>query len=173
LIARYSLSLRVVHWLTALLILAQVSLATLNILLYEPRPILAEWLVQAHISLGAVILTLAVCRVALRLRSPVPARPSSRTLRIASNCVHILLYVCLMILPVSGYLRLAALGFEIRLFGVLPLPALAPNIPLAKSASGFHDAAALVLGALLVMHITAAVFHKQLDGKAVLNHMAI
>lgn len=167
----YSLGLRILHWLTAVLVLVQVSLAVLNTLLYEPRPILAEWLVQAHISLGAVILTLTLCRILLRLRSPVPPRSPCPTIRNASNCVHLLLYACLLALPISGYLKLAALGFEIRLFAGLPLPALALDPALAAGAKVVHEATALVLGALVMAHIAAALLHNRLDGQSVLRRM--
>lgn len=169
----YSLTLRLVHWLTAFMIVTQVALAILNRLLYEPRPVLAEWLVQAHISLGVTILILTLCRVVLRLHSPVPPRSSSTAVRITSSCAHTLLYLLLIALPVSGYVRLAALGFEIMLFGEVPLPPLKPNVALAMLAKEFHDIAALFLGSLLVAHISAAVFHNYLDGKAVLGHMRI
>ncbi|XWN33640.1 MAG: hypothetical protein ROR55_11540 [Devosia sp.] len=40
--AKHGLVLRLLHWVTALLVLGQVVLAILNSLLYEARPILAE-----------------------------------------------------------------------------------------------------------------------------------
>ncbi len=170
-IVKFSLGLRIIHWITAVLVVVQVSLAVLNILLYEPRPILAEALVQAHISVGALILLVTLVRVVLRLLSPVPARSGSRVIRVASGCVHVLMYVCLITLPVSGYLKLAALGFEIRLFGVLTLPSLELNLALATSAREFHDAAGVVLVALIAAHIAAAVLHQRLDGARVIGHM--
>lgn len=169
----YSLGFRVVHWLTAFLVLVQVTLAVLNIVFYEPRPVFAEWLVQAHISVGALILTLTLFRLGLRLAERVPAGSSNRGVRLASTGVHVLLYACLISLPISGYLRLAALGFEIRLFGAFTVPALDLNVTLARHAATLHQSTALLLGILLIMHISAAVFHRRLDGVSVLNRMVI
>jgi len=169
---RYSLCLRAIHWATVGLVLLQISLAVANIVLYEPRPVLAEALVQTHISFGAVVFILTLARIGARLASPVPPKSTTSVLNYAANVVHIVLYICLFVLPVTGYLKLAALGFTITLFGLVPLPALPLNVPLAQSASALHDGLAIALGCLLTLHIAAAVFHHRIDGRFVLPHMA-
>ena len=170
---QYSLTLRVLHWTTAGLVALQVILAIANIVLYEPRPVLAEALVQTHISFGAVVFLLSLARVGARFASPAPVKSPTPALNAAAQAVHVFLYLCLFALPITGYLKLAALGFTITLFGVVPLPALPLNVPLAQSANGLHDAVALVLGGLLALHVAAALFHRRLDGRSVLPHMAL
>ncbi|MEM8852308.1 MAG: cytochrome b/b6 domain-containing protein [Pseudomonadota bacterium] len=157
---RYAPALRFIHWLTALLVFVQVTLAVLNIVFYEPRPVLAERLVQAHLSLGAVIFMVTVVRLGVRLGGRRPTPLFGQGTGMAARTVHGLLYVCLMVLPVSGYIKLAALGFEITLFGVVALPALPVQLRFAAAADTVHDTAALALGTLLVLHIAAAFAHK-------------
>jgi len=169
--ADYSLGLRLCHWITAVFVFAQVSLTLLNLLIYELRPILAEVMVQAHISLGAIILVLTLVRIAARLFSPVPKRSHWRALRGVARCVHFMLYACLLTLPISGYLKLAWLAFDVTLFGTVTLPVLALNVSLAASASAVHDATALTLAVLLLLHIAAALLHRHFDGQSVLGHM--
>jgi len=170
---QYSLILRWIHWTTTLLVLIQVSLAISNIVLYEPRPILAEWLVQTHISIGSVILLLTVLRIIARAQSPCPPRSKKKGLRVAAGVVHGLLYLCLLALPLTGYLKLAALEFTVTLFNAITLPTLPLNISLASSANAAHDAIAIVLGGLILIHIGAALLHPRFDGQSVLWHIAI
>ncbi|MEL7348266.1 MAG: cytochrome b/b6 domain-containing protein [Pseudomonadota bacterium] len=157
--ARYGQRLRLIHWVTAVLVAVQVSLALLNIALYEPRPVLAEALVQSHISVGAVLFLLTVARVFLRCFTGVVPRSDVPALRYAAMINHCLLYVCLLVLPITGYLKLAALGFTVTPFGLLPLPALSLNVPFARMADLAHDGTAILLSLLLSLHIAAAILH--------------
>ena len=169
---RYSLHLRVIHWVTAALVAVQVTLALLNIALCEPRPILAEALVQAHISLGSVLFLLTLARLVARWCSPTPPKSGNTILRFAATSTHAALYACLFALPITGYLKLAALGFTVTLFGFLALPPLSLNVPVAQFANQAHDLIALGLGALVVLHIAAAVFHRRVDGRSVTYHIS-
>ena len=107
---RHGLVLRLLHWLTVALVVLQLTLAGLNAWLYEPRPILAESLVQAHISSGAVLLALTIIRIAVRTFGH-SALPSISSWPAIAATVQLCLYFCLLMLPVSGYVHLAALGF--------------------------------------------------------------
>lgn len=172
---RYALGLRVVHWLTAAFVVVQLATAALNAVVYEGRPLIAETAVQIHISIGAAILVLTVLRVALRLHYGAPRMPGTppRWIRLCAGAVHGLLYLSLIAFGVTGYLKLALLGFEIRLFGLVALPAL----PLAPDwALGFasaHRAAAILAGLVLSVHIVAAIGHRRLFGTPVLHRMGL
>ena len=161
------------HLATALLVLAQVALAGVNALVYEGNPVLAEAAVQAHLSLGAVVLALTVLRLFCRLSLDVPALPDDMQTgaRRAAQVVHAALYLLLLALPLSGYVKLAALGYEIVLFGLFALPPLPFDPVLATAARDLHAAAAVILGVLLTGHIAAALLHRRLFGQAVLRRM--
>ncbi len=171
--ARYSPALRILHWTTVALLAAQITLALLNVALYEPRPILAEALVQAHISLGALLFLLTLARITARWRSPTPPKSDNPVLRVAATATHTALYACLFALPITGYLKLAALGFTVTLFGFVPLPPLSLNVPVAQFADQAHDLIAVGLSGLLVLHIAAAMFHRHLDGRRVLHRISL
>lgn len=170
---RFPASLRSLHWLTAGLVVVQVALAAANALLYESRPVLAETLVSTHLSFGLLILLLTVIRLAVRLGPGAPRPPTSPIAfcRWAARIAHTALYGLLIRLPLSGYVKLAALGFEIGFFGLFTLPALAFDPALTSDARQVHSAAALLLGLLLALHVTAALLHRRLDGCAVLQRM--
>ena len=155
------------------MVLAQVALAAVNALVYEGHPVLAEAAVQAHLSFGAAILMLTVLRFVCRLSLGVPALPDDMPPAAcrAAQAVHAALYLLLLALPLSGYVKLAALGYEILLFGVLALPPLPFDPVLATAARDLHAAAAVLLGILLTGHITAALLHRRLFGQPVFQRM--
>ena len=152
---------------------AQVVLAAVNALVYEGHPVLAEAAVQAHLSFGATILVLTVLRFVCRLSLGVPALPDDMppAARRAAQSVHAALYLLLLALPLSGYVKLAALGYEIVLFGILALPPLPFDPALATAARDLHTTAAVCLGILLTGHIAAALLHRRLFGQPVLQRM--
>ena len=170
---RYPLALRLLHGATAALVVGQVLLAAVNAAVYEQNPAFAERVVQAHLSLGAVVFCVTGIRLVWRLSVPLPALPGamSKLARAAARAVHALLYALLLVLPVSGYVKLAALGYQVLLFGILPLPVLPFDPVLAASAKALHAGSALLLGLLIAGHIGAAVFHRWLFGQPVLARM--
>ncbi|MEO1723873.1 MAG: cytochrome b/b6 domain-containing protein [Pseudomonadota bacterium] len=172
--ARHSLGLRLLHWATALLVLVQVLLAALNRLLYEPRPVLAEWLVQAHLSCGAALLAVVLVRLGIRLFARRAIAPPVHTgLPWLVTATHTALYGGLLALPILGYVRLAALGFEIELFGLLSLPPMLGDPPLARAAATAHTTLATLLGGLVTLHVAGATLHRRLFGTPVLQRMGI
>ena len=96
-----------------------------------------------------------------------------RTKRHLAHATHLALYAVLIALPVSGWLKLAALGYPVRAFGLMPLPVLDFMPDVARRARTAHELLAMVLGGLLALHIAAAVFHKRLTGTAVLSRMGL
>ncbi len=162
--------LRLLHWLTVALVFVQFALAGLNAWLYEPRPVLAEVLVQAHLSCGAVLLALTIARISVRVlgHSRLPRVSSWSTI---AGAVQVCLYFCLLLLPVSGYIRLAALGFSINLFGVVPLPSMVSAPDLAMLAAATHNVIAIILMGAILTHVSGALLHHRLTGEAILHRV--
>ncbi len=171
--ARYGPAQRALHWLTAALVVALIALALGSQAIGEARPAFAETLTQTHMSIGALVFAITLARIALRCVRPAPrladATPEPWT-AVAARA-HAALYALLLVTTLAGYLKLAALGFEVRLFGVLSLPALAPDPPLAQAARAVHAVAAYALATLALGHAAVAVFHRALFGAPALHRM--
>ncbi|MGH1413541.1 MAG: cytochrome b [Pelagimonas sp.] len=167
----YSLPVRLCHWATLILVAVQVSAVMLNKLVYDTHPILSETLVQTHISLGGLIFIVTFVRLGARIFNPAPALPSKAVLRWGAIVAHASLYICLFILPVTGYLRLAALGFEFEIFGIISLPVIELNTSLAAFATRSHRICSIAFITLVSAHVAAAALHQMLDGNAVLSRM--
>ena len=93
---RYSKSMVTIHWLTALLILGTWLTSTGGRHMVENPPVL-------HFSLGLAVLVLVLPRLLLRLAGGVPNEsPTSGWLVIAARVGHLVLYLFLIALPLSG-----------------------------------------------------------------------
>jgi cytochrome b561 len=99
------------HWTIALAILVQIGLGwCMNEALPDHSP--AQAAVQAiHVSLGLTILLLVLVRIGVRLTHPAPPPPSDLAAweRILAQASHILFYVLMLALPLTGW-ALVSLG---------------------------------------------------------------
>lgn len=115
-----------------------------------------------HKSIGITILTLAVLRLVWRQFRPAPPLPSSMPEyeRFAAHAVHVLLYVCLFALPVSGWLMSSAAGLPVVLYGQWQLPDfVAANEDTRLLLFEVHKTIGFSLLALLAAHVGASLYH--------------
>jgi cytochrome b561 len=148
------------HWLIVVLIIAQVTLA----LMADELPLGMKKLalLARHKSIGITILGLAVVRLLWRGLNPAPPLP--QTLKpyeaVLARLTHVLLYVLLFALPLSGWMMSSARGFPVSWFGFFQLPDLVPKSkPLYEALVDTHGALACVLGAVVVLHVAGALKH--------------
>jgi cytochrome b561 len=176
----WGLVTRLLHWTMAGLILFQL---VFGLYMSEAVPDLLRrfMLTQTHKSWGFVVFVLAVVRVAWRLASPgrpaLPPMPGWQ--RRAAAASHLMLYVLMFVLPVSGWVMVSAaptqdlLQMQNFVFGSFALPD--PWVPgverIEDAARVVHVAAALGLAALLVVHAGAAIKHQFVDRDGVLARM--
>lgn len=160
------------HWLMAILILAMFLLGWLAAgwPLSPTKIKLFFW----HKSLGITLLLLAVIRLAWRLYNPAPAYPAHLPgwQRYLAGASHAFLYALMLLMPLSGWIINSAANFPFKVFGLVPLPAIAPNSkPVQDWAEFFHLAAFWMFAALLLLHVLGAVRHHWHDRDDVLNRM--
>src|SRR5580700_4490616 len=148
------------HWVIVLLIVAQFTLATMwDDLPAGPKKLT---LLARHKSIGITVLVLVLLRLGWRWANPTPAlpddlRPYERKL---ARLTHVLLYVLLFAMPLSGWMMSSARGFPVSWFGFFQLPDLVPkNKSLYHALVTTHGTLALLLGAVIVLHVAAALKH--------------
>lgn len=157
----YSNGQRSLHWIMAILIVPMIAVGFLMVQQGLPRT-LQNTMFILHKNIGVVVLILAVLRIALRLRRPGPPLMASLPAwqRRAAHASHGLLYVLILVMPLSGYIRVRAGGFPIEALDRLGLPTLVPRSDaLANAAKLIHEIGAYTIAALLVLHIAAALHH--------------
>lgn len=156
----YTSQAKTLHWLIALAVIAAIVLGFVMTSL-PPGPEVGAYYV-VHESLGVLVLVLTGARLLWRLYSPPPSPSASGPLwqGRAALFVHRLLYVLLFAQPLLGWAATSAYGVPIEVFGLFELPALlSHNEPLAMTLYGLHGAGGLTLCAILLLHVSAALYH--------------
>lgn len=159
---RWHPALVALHWLTLVLIVAQFLIA--SPMRDETRNLVERFeLYQLHKSIGLTIAGFVVARLLLRLlvRTPAPAN-AGRVLRLASDTVHAGLYLCVIALPVTGLLMVAAAPIQIPTlyFGLFPVPhPIGPDKATYELMLRLHDWAGNALLVLGAVHFAAAAVH--------------
>lgn len=127
---------------------------------------------------GVTILILSAARLAWRLTHRPPALPQTVTLAMpgwqmqAYHATHIVMYALFFIVPLVGWAYSSAAGFPVVLFGVLPLPDfVTADKALADMIKPWHALSANALGALVVVHVVAALKHHFIDKDGLLDRM--
>lgn len=171
-VTRYSTPAIVLHWLMALLIFAAFPLGLYMVdLPLSPDKLK---LYSYHKWIGVTVFLLIAVRLAWRLTHTPPPLPEGIVAwqRRASATVHGLLYLLMIVIPVSGWLMSSAKGFQTVWFGVLPLPDLVEkNRELGELLAGVHKALNFTLLALVVLHVGAALKHHFIERQPFLQRM--
>ena len=168
----YTGTAKALHWtIVALLIVQFIAAWTMPDIKRDTKP---DTLINLHISVGVLILFVAVLRLTWRAGHPEPPPEDGLPPRQvqSARAVHWLLYALLFVLPVLGWLNASWRGFPVIMFG-LELPKL-----LATRAPGWGwtgDVHALLatygLLTLVGLHVAAALYHYFIRRDGVLQRM--
>jgi len=168
----YTRTAVVLHWLIALLIFAAFPLGLyMTGLQLSPRKL---QLYSYHKWIGVGVLLLAGLRLAWRAghRPPPLVAGMPRWQEIAAHATHHLLYLLLLLIPISGWLMSSALGVPVVWFGVLPLPDLVgKDKELGEVLKLVHKTLNYGLLLLVLAHVAGAVKHQWVDRDGTLARM--
>jgi cytochrome b561 len=147
------------HWLT---VLCLIGAATAILWRDEVSARAArQWLLEIHRHFGLFVLALFFIRLAVRVRArklPAVGR-TSIAMRAAAALVHSALYALLLAQPLLGWALSSAEGKPVHLFG-LTLPALVQaDEDRADILQAWHTNVAWLLLALVLLHVSAALWH--------------
>lgn len=169
---RYTATAIALHWLTALLVIVTFPLG-----LYVHSLALSPFKLQLlsyHKWIGVTIFLLTVARLAWRAGHAPPPLPETIPLwqQRAAHGLHLLLYLLLLAIPVSGWLMSSAKGVPVVYLGLVQLPDLVgKDKALGDTLQEIHEALNFGMLALLGMHIAAALKHHFLDKDTTLLRM--
>jgi len=160
------------HWAMALLIFALFALGWVAVSL--PLSPLKLKLFHWHKSLGLLALLLVGLRMLWRLldRPPRPVAGLAAWERGLARGAHLLLYLLMLLMPLSGWLINSAANFPFKPFGLFPLPDLVePDKALQADFQLLHLTGFWLLAGLLVLHVAAALRHHFVKRNPVLQRM--
>lgn len=166
-VERYSKSLIVIHWLTAVFVVGAWLTAEGGRKLVENPPLL-------HFAFGLTVLALVLPRLMLRLAGPTP-RPASGGgwLGRVSGIGHGVLYLLLIAVPLSGWYVASRMGVEVGFPG-LHLPALTAPVPGKPGLIGeLHENGGNLILILAGLHMAMALWHQFVRRDGTLRRMSL
>ncbi len=164
---------KTLHWTIALAVIALLCVGTWMVDL----PISADKvrIYGLHKSAGITVLALMLVRIAWRrweaARPELPfGMPGWE--RAAAWSSHLLLYLALLVMPLSGWLFNSAANFPLQWFGWFTIPGLTGPDPEVKAwARAVHHWTGYFLIGLVSLHVMAALKHHLLDRDETLRRM--
>lgn len=156
----YGIIAQLFHWLVAVLVFLQ---AAIGIYASDLPVSIArlKWL-SRHKAIGITVLALVLIRYAWRGLNRVPELPESMPAweRRVALATHRLLYLLLVLAPISGWLHASAAGLSVTWFGWFKVPDLLEKNPdLAPYFENLHVTVVYTLITLVVLHVAAALRH--------------
>lgn len=168
---QFSVLQRVLHWVMALCILAMLFIGVGMVSTITTKYLT---LVSIHKPLGIAILILAVLRLVVRWRRGAPPLPSEmpEPMKLAAKLSHIAFYLLMIAMPLIGWAMLSAADYPVAIAG-WHLPAiLLPNPELHSVLWNTHRFLAFCFFALILLHLSAALFHLLVRRDGVFEAMA-
>ena len=130
------------------------------------------WLYSLHKTLGLTVLGLIVLRISWHIASSVP-KPTGGPgwERAAARVSHLLFYILLLGIPISGWAGSSATGIDVMFADRWVVPAIAA---VSQTSEAFwfrlHDIQTKLLVILIVVHVLAAV-KREMAGDGTLTRM--
>ena len=168
---RYGSGAVSLHWLVAILIAGMLGLGW-YMMSIEKEPG-SEWYFNLHRSLGLTVAGLILLRLIWRISHKPAELPDSVPFweRKLSLATHWLLYTCMVIMPLTGYLGASYNKSGVAFFG-LKLPFWAANSrELSKLFFTIHSTLVWVFVAAIVLHVLSGFKHLLVDKDKVFQRM--
>jgi cytochrome b561 len=139
-----------------------------------PEGWLRDNLYLFHEALGALVLIVMVVRLARRIAFGVPAPEVSMPPieQRASLWAQYALYVLLFIMTVLGWAGTNAYGDPVNVFGAFNFPAIiGKDQSLSDRIFVWHLICGILIGVIVALHISGALYHRLVKGDRVLTRM--
>ena len=175
-IERYPPAMRLIHWLTAVLVLLLFIFGGWTHYFDPGDGPFKDELYNLHQSIGITVWVLVLIRIVVRLATGAPKLPADTpgVIRFAASLNHLALYVVLLVQPILGLSNTNAYGFPLDWFGLFRVPSPVGKLPdpQAEFLGTLHWFGALALLLLLAAHIAGAAYHGLIRRDGVVRHMA-
>lgn len=162
---RYNVGARWFHWITTLLIFVIVPLGWIfaefktmkgdKNVFEAPIPGSPADYASLHKTLGLIVLAIVAARIVYRIFNRPPPLPG--TIAAAekglAHATHWLLYLVLLVMPISGYIMSSAGDHPISIFWLFDFPKLPISKDQGKVAHNIHIYAQFAVYALVILHL--------------------
>lgn len=156
---------KAIHWIMAALIIVLIAVGLYMADLDKEDPSRLQ-LFAMHKSFGVLAMVLLVVRLVWLRISPAPALPDVFTAKekgIVSG-VKGILYLLMLLAPLSGYVMSCAAGKPIVFFGLFEVPRLiGESESLAHFAHEMHEMVGFAMIAFILLHLAGVIKHRLKD----------
>lgn len=148
----------VIHWLMAVLVFAMLGVGKFAMPSVSPQDPQKVMMLQSHTYIGAAITVLLIARLIVRFttKSPAPADAGHAFLNFVGKAVHVLFYVLLIGMAISGLGMYQLANLPAVFSGAQAYPVNFFDFPPRNG----HGLLSWVLLALVLMHVGAALYHQ-------------
>ncbi|MGH1377915.1 MAG: cytochrome b/b6 domain-containing protein [Alphaproteobacteria bacterium] len=169
----YHVFSKVIHWITALIILGLLFIGFYMVALdfSESKLSLYGW----HKSFGLLILLLVAVRIIWGLvkRKPRPLDTHKKWEHVLAKVAHIFLYFALFAMPISGWVMSSAGDFTVKFFGVNVPDLMQKNEGVFNTSRYVHEILSFLLLAVIGAHMLGALKHHFIDKDNTLRRMTV
>jgi len=169
----YSLPAKTLHWVIALAIF---GLLAVGFYMHSMEASPLKWqLYGLHKATGILVLALVALRLAVMFVTPHPVQIEShaRWEKFLTRLVKVLFWVCMLGLPLSGWVMSSAGGHPVSFYGLFEVPPIVDKNPdLGKLAYEAHELMAFGIIGLIVLHFAGALKHQFMDKDATIARMS-
>ncbi|MEB3752902.1 cytochrome b [Acinetobacter sp. MD2(2019)] len=172
----YTRTAQALHWLMAIIFITAwaIGFYSGNFLNYTADGEFKGDVITLHKNIATTIIFLVVIRIFWRYTHPAPALPDSMSpqMKVFAHIGHLILYVLLVALPISGCLFSWTAGHPAPVLYLFNIPTLVqPNPKLLAFFEPLHVYLSWFAGLLVVGHIAAALKHHFVDKDNILQSM--
>ena len=157
-VTEYGLISKLFHWLVAIILIVQIPLGFYLVDLdFGPKRITFE---NIHIILGLTVFYLTIFRLLNNIFNPTPQLNTNSFTgqKFIARLNHILLYISVLTITISGILKKLFDGEKLNIF--FKEIKLKDNFELTEQFYDIHVLANYVLIGLILLHIFAVIIHK-------------
>ena len=157
-VTEYGLISKLFHWLVAIILIVQIPLGFYFVDLdFGPKRITFE---NVHIILGLTVFYLTILRLLNNIFNPTPQLNTNSFTgqKFIARLNHILLYISVLTITISGILKKLFDGEKLNIF--FKEIKLKDNFELTEQFYDIHVLANYVLIGLILLHIFAVIIHK-------------
>lgn len=150
---------RLLHWSMAILI---VCMLLVGLSMVKSLAIWQPTAINLHKSFGILLLMLVLFRLVNKYLTPRPKLPKSMPdlQKLVAKISHFVLYVSMLLMPLSGWLMQSADARPVSVFGLFTLPQIiGQNIKAYAFFRELHAVVAWVLIATITLHVLGALYH--------------
>ncbi|CAN5280963.1 cytochrome b [soil metagenome] len=167
---RYSHVARWLHWIIAALVIANILIGLFHDGMGKAFPAM-----PIHKAIGITVLALTLVRIGWRLTHRAPPLPAALPgwEKGAAHLTHFTFYALLLVLPLSGWVMSSANDRPLTWFWLFDIPkfGVTKGDAIVGVSGEAHEVLGLIFGALILLHIAAALRHHFILKDGILRRM--